>query len=288
MKTTKMLREMLNSGEPFLTAGANDALSAVIAERAGFKAVTMGGYLATAVTMARPDIGLMTMTEMVTQLRHICAVTNIPVIADADNGHGNVLNVMRTIQEMENAGAAGVVLEDQVMPKRCGHMAGKKVIPMEEHVQKIRAAVYARQDPDFIIIGRTDARQAHGLDDAIARGKAYAEAGADVVFVEAQESMEELERVPKEIHGVPLVVNMIEGGRTPLMSKDELGKMGYQVIFYNLGSLYTQTKAIQDYCEYVINHGTSAGFTGPMVTFDEFNSIVGLPELRELEDKFKA
>lgn len=288
MKTTKMLREMLNSGEPFLTAGANDALSAVLAERAGFKAVTMGGYLATAVTMARPDIGLMTMTEMVTQLRHICAVTNIPVIGDADNGHGNVLNVIRTIQEMENAGAAGVVLEDQVMPKRCGHMAGKKVIPMEEHVQKIRAAVYARKDPDFIIIGRTDARQAHGIEDAIARGKAYAEAGADVIFVEAQENMEELERVPKEINGVPLVVNMIEGGRTPLLSKDELGKMGYQVIFYNLGSLYSQTKAIQDYCEYVIAHGTSAGFTGPMVNFDEFNSIVGLPELRELEEKFKG
>lgn len=288
MKTTKMLREMLNSGEPFLTAGANDALSAVIAERAGFKAVTMGGYLATAVSLARPDIGLMTMTEMAEQARRICAVTNIPLIADADNGHGNVLNVIRTIQELENAGAAGVVLEDQVMPKRCGHMAGKKVIPMEEHVQKIRAAVYARKDPDFIIIGRTDARQAHGLDDAIARAKAYAEAGADVVFVEAQESMEELERIPKEIKGVPLVVNMIEGGRTPLLSKDELGKMGYQVIFYNLGSLYTQTKAIQDYCEYVIAHGTSAGFTGPMVNFDEFNSIVGLPELRELEEKFKV
>jgi 2-methylisocitrate lyase-like PEP mutase family enzyme len=287
MKTTKILREMLNSGEPFLTAGANDALSAVIAERAGFKAVTMGGYLATAVTLARPDIGLMTMSEMATQARHICAVTHIPLIADADNGHGNVLNVIRTIQELENAGAAGVVLEDQVMPKRCGHMAGKKVIPMEEHIQKIRAAVYARQDPDFIIIGRTDARQAHGIEDAIARGKAYAEAGADVIFVEAQENMEELERVPKEIHGVPLVVNMIEGGRTPLLSKDELGKMGYQVIFYNLGSLYTQTKAIQNYCEYVIANGTSAGFTGPMVTFDEFNSIVGLPELRELEEKFK-
>lgn len=288
MKTTKMLREMLNSGEPFLTAGANDALSAVIAERAGFKAITMGGYLATAVSLARPDIGLMTMTEMAEQARRICAVTNIPLIADADNGHGNVLNVIRTIQEMENAGAAGVVLEDQVMPKRCGHMAGKKVIPMEEHVQKIRAAVYARKDPDFIIIGRTDARQAHGIEDAIARGKAYAEAGADVIFVEAQENMEELERVPKEINGVPLVVNMIEGGRTPLLSKDELGKMGYQVIFYNLGSLYTQTKAIQDYCEYVIAHGTSAGFTGPMVAFDEFNSIVGLPELRELEAKFQS
>ena len=288
MKTTKMLRELLNSGESFLTAGANDALSAVIAERAGFKAITMGGYLATAVSLARPDIGLMTMTEMAEQARRICAVTNIPLIADADNGHGNVLNVIRTIQELENAGAAGVILEDQVMPKRCGHMAGKKVIPMEEHIQKIRAAVYARKDPDFIIIGRTDARQAHGLDDAIARAKAYAEAGADVVFVEAQESMEELERVPQEIKGVPLVVNMIEGGRTPLLSKDELSKMGYQVIFYNLGSLYTQTKAIQDYCEYVIAHGTSAGFTGPMVTFDEFNSIVGLPELRELEEKFKV
>lgn len=288
MKTTKMLREMLNTGEPFLTAGANDALSAVIAERAGFKAVTMGGYLATAVTLARPDIGLMSMTEMATQLRHICAATHIPVIGDADNGHGNVLNVIRTIQEMENAGAAGVVLEDQVMPKRCGHMAGKNVIPMEEHVQKIRAAVYARQDPDFIIIGRTDARQAHGIEDAIARGKAYAEAGADAIFVEAQENMEELERVPKEIHGVPLVVNMIEGGRTPLLSKDQLGKMGYQIIFYNLGSLFTQAKAIQDYCEYVIAHGSSAGFTGPMVTFDEFNSIVGLPELRELEEKFKS
>lgn len=288
MKKTKMLREMLNSGEAFLTAGANDALSAVIAERAGFKCVTMGGYLATAVTMARPDIGLMTLTEMSTQLRHICDVTNIPVIADGDNGHGNVLNVMRTVRELENAGGAGMVLEDQVMPKRCGHMAGKKVISMEEHVAKIKAAVYAREDPDFIIIGRTDARQAHGLEDAIARGKAYAEAGADVVFVEAEENMEELERVPREIKGVPLVVNMIEGGRTPLLSLDELAKIGYQIVFYNLGSLYTQAKAIQDYCEYVIAHGSSIGFTGPMITFDEFNSIVGLPELRELEAKFQS
>ena len=203
------------------------------------------------------------------------------VLTGANSGIG--LEVLKLLAAGDNT-----ILAVDLRTDRLASFDPKKVIPMEEHIQKIRAAVYARKDPDFIIIGRTDARQAHGLDDAIARGKAYAEAGADVVFVEAEESMEELERVPKEIKGVPLVVNMIEGGRTPLLSKDELGKMGYQIIFYNLGSLYSQAKAIQDYCEYVIAHGSSIGFTGPMVNFDEFNSIVGLPELRELEDKFKA
>lgn len=286
MKTRKILREMLNAGESFLTAGAHDALSARLAEQAGFKCICMGGYPTTAVLLGKPDIGLLTMTEMVANCKRICDATNLPVLADGDNGHGNALNVMRTVREFEAAGAAGIILEDQVAPKRCGHMEGKAVVSKEEHVQKLKAAVDARTDPDLVIIARTDARSVYGLDDAIDRAKAFRDAGADAVFVEAPTSKEELQKIADEIKGIPLVGNMIEGAKTPLIPLDEFAKMGYQIIFHNLGSLYTMTKAMQDYFQYVVAHGTSKGYTGPMVEFNEFNQIVGLPEIRALEKNY--
>jgi len=277
---------MLNDGESFLTAGAHDALSARLAEQAGFKCICMGGYPTTAVLLGKPDIGLLTMTEMVANCKRICDATNLPVLADGDNGHGNALNVMRTVREFEAAGAAGIILEDQVAPKRCGHMEGKAVVSKEEHVQKIKAAVDARTDPGLVIIARTDARSVYGLDDAIDRAKAYRDAGADAVFVEAPTSIEELEKIAAEIKGVPLVANMIEGAKTPLIPLDECAKMGYQIVFHNLGSLYTMTKAMQDYFQYVVANGTSEGYTGPMVSFNEFNNIVGLPEIRAVEKNY--
>lgn len=207
-------RTLIESGEPILTSGVHDALSARLIEKAGFKAAVMGGYATSACLLGKPDVGLLTMTEMSTQLRYICSATGIPVIADGDTGHGNAINVIRTVQEFEAAGAAGILLEDQVAPKKCGYMEGKQVIPKEEHVRKIQAACEARRDPDFIIIARTDARSVNGPDDAIDRALAYKDAGADVLFVEAPIDVAELEEIARSIKA-PLVADIIEGGQDP-------------------------------------------------------------------------
>lgn len=285
MRTTTMLRKLIESGDPILTSGVHDALSARLIEKAGFKVAVMGGYATSACVLGKPDVGLLTMTEMSRQLRYICSATTIPVIADGDTGHGNALNVIRTVQEFEAAGAAGILLEDQVAPKKCGHMEGKQVVSKEEHVRKVEAACEARRDPDFVIIARTDARSVNGLDDAINRALAYKDAGADVLFVEAPVNVEELKEIARRIDA-PLVANIIEGGKTPLLDVGELSQIGYQIIFYNLGSLYTVTRALMDYFGYVIRHGTSRGFAGPMVSFEEFNSLIGLQDIKALERRY--
>ncbi|MBC7084424.1 MAG: oxaloacetate decarboxylase [Firmicutes bacterium] len=278
-------RTLIESGEPILTSGVHDALSARLIEKAGSKAAVMGGYATSACLLGKPDVGLLTMTEMSTQLRYICSATGIPVIADGDTGHGNAINVIRTVQEFEAAGAAGILLEDQVAPKKCGHMEGKQVIPKEQHVRKIQAACEARRDPDFIIIARTDARSVNGPDDAIDRALACKDAGADVLFVEAPIDVAELEEIARRIKA-PLVADIIEGGKTPLLDVTELNRMGYQIIFYNLGSLYTITRALMDYYDYVVRHGASKGFTGPVGSFEEFNSLIGLDEIKKLEKRY--
>ena len=285
MRTTTMLRKLIESGDPILTSGVHDALSARLIGKAGFKVAVMGGYATSACVLGKPDVGLLTMTEMSRQLRYICSATTIPVIADGDTGHGNALNVIRTVQEFEAAGAAGILLEDQVAPKKCGHMEGKQVVSKEEHVRKVEAACEARRDPDFVIIARTDARSVNGLDDAINRALAYKDAGADVLFVEAPVNVEELKEIARRIDA-PLVANIIEGGKTPLLDVGELSQIGYQIIFYNLGSLYTVTRALMDYFGYVIRHGTSRGFAGPMVSFEEFNSLIGLQDIKALEKRY--
>jgi 2,3-dimethylmalate lyase len=216
MRTTTRLRALLAGPDVLVAPGAYDALSARLIAQAGFQAVYMTGFGTAASVLGQPDVGLLTMSEMVSRASALAAVTgDLPLIADADTGYGNPVNVRRTIREYERAGVAGLHIEDQVWPKKCGHMEGKQVIPMEEMVQKVRAAVDARQDPDFVIIARTDANAVNGLEDALERGRAYREAGADVIFIEAPRSITELKAIKQGFPDVPLLFNWAESGKTP-------------------------------------------------------------------------
>src|SRR6516164_7074914 len=218
MRVTARLRELLAGPDLLVIPGAYDALSARLIAQAGFAAVYMTGFGTSASVLGQPDVGLLTMSEMVSRAAALAsACGDLPLIADADTGYGNPINVQRTIHEYERAGVAGLHLEDQVLPKKCGHMEGKQVIPMDEMVQKIRAAVDARQDHDFVIIARTDANAVYGLEDALLRGKAYHEAGADVIFIEAPRSIAELRAIKQAFHDVPLLYNWAESGKTPLL-----------------------------------------------------------------------
>lgn len=282
----RALREALESPGMVLAVGAFDALSARIAEKLGFRAVITGGYTTSASLLGRPDWGLLTQTEMVRHIGYVAEACSLPLIADADTGYGNPINVRRTVREFEKAGVAAVFLEDQVHPKRCGHMEGKQVIPAEEHAQKIRAAVDARIDDDLVIIARTDARSVYGLDEAIRRAQLYREAGADVTFVEAPMSIDELSRIVKEVDA-PQVANMIEGGKTPFLNADELEKMGFKIAFYTLGVYYAVAKTVYDFMSCLKSTGTTEGFADRMFSFREFNELVGLDEMQELQRKYR-
>jgi 2-methylisocitrate lyase-like PEP mutase family enzyme len=215
------IHTLLEKERTLIFPGVYDALSAKLVERAGFPLTFISGYSVAATQLGLPDFGYLTQTEMVATAKRVCNTVKIPVIIDADTGYGNALNVIRTVNELIEAGAAGMFLEDQVWPKRCGHMKGKRVIPVEEHVHKIRAAVDARKERDFFIVARTDARQVNGLEDAIARCRKYKEAGADALFIEAPRDVDELKTLARELPP-PLVANMLEGCVTPLLTKDEL------------------------------------------------------------------
>ena len=231
MRTTTTLREMLKAPGIIVAPGAYDGFSARLIEAAGFHAVYMTGAGTAASHLGQPDLGLATLTEMATHARHLASCVSLPLIADADTGYGNVLNVVRTVREYERAGVAGLHLEDQVTPKKCGHIAGKQVIPAKEFADKIRAAAEYRTDPDFVIIARTDARAVTSLDDAIERGNLYAEAGADVIFVEAPQTEDEIHRVAREVKA-PLLANMVQGGRTPAVKAAELERLGYRIVIF--------------------------------------------------------
>ena len=222
----RQLRELLASRETVVAPGAYDALSARLIEEAGFLAVYMTGFGTSASLLGRPDIGLLSGSEMIDNARRIAGCVAVPVIADADTGYGNPINVIRTVRDYERAGVAGVHLEDQVMPKRCGHLSGKVLVPASDMAAKIGAAVAARTDPDFVVIARTDARAVEGLDGALRRAAGYLEAGADVLFVEAPESEEEVAVIAREFAGVPLLFNWAEGGRTPPVSLARLNELG--------------------------------------------------------------
>lgn len=285
MKTTKVLRDMLKNRLMIMAPGAYDAWSAKLIENAGFPAVYMTGYGVSASVLGKPDIGLITLSEMVASAKNIVASVGIPVIADADNGFGGTLNVVRAVTEYEQVGVAAIQLEDQVTPKRCGHMEGKEVVPMEEMVAKIKAAVHARKDPDFVIIARTDARAVRGFDEALRRAKAYEAAGADVIFFEAPQSIEEMVQVSKEIKA-PLLANMVEKGKTPLIKASELNDMGYNIIIYPVSPLYTATKALQGMLSQLKEDETTSTMLEQMVSFPVFNSTIKLDELRALENSF--
>lgn len=268
--------------------GAYDALSARIIARSGFGAVYLTGYGASASRLGVPDIGLLTLTEMVDQCRAVVAAAGgVPVIADADTGYGDALNVRRTVREYQSAGVAALQLEDQVFPKRCGHMEGKRVIDTAEMVSKLRAAADARTDPDLVIIARTDARAVLGFEAALERCRAYRDAGADVIFLEAPESREEMMAVAREI-GTPLFANLIERGRTPLIPLDQLAAMGYKIAIYPLTALYAAARAVSDVMAELRARGTTAGWVDRMIAFDDFNELTGLAAYRDLERRYGA
>jgi len=288
VRPTTKLRALLARPGGVVTPGAYDALSAVTAEAAGHEAIFLTGFGAAASILGRPDLGLTTMNEVLAVARNMVRAVSVPVVADADTGYGNPLNVMRTVQEFEQAGVAGIMLEDQVWPKRCGHMAGKQVIAAHEHAQKIRAAVAARQDPDLVIIARTDARAVHGLADALQRAQLYADAGADLLFVEAPESVQELRAIAAALPGRLLMANMVEHGRTPLLSASELGEIGYRLIAFPVTGIFAAAQTLLSAMRHLRETGTSKGLEASMLSFGEFTNLVKMPEYQELEQRFRA
>ncbi|MPY95044.1 MAG: carboxyvinyl-carboxyphosphonate phosphorylmutase [Acidimicrobiia bacterium] len=282
----RRLRRLLAADLPVLAPGAYDALSARLVEQAGFDVVYMTGFGTSAGLLGRADVGLLGLAEMVDNVRRIVAAVDVPVIADADTGYGNPLNVVRTVQEYEQAGVAGLHLEDQVMPKRCGHMSGKAVVPAAEMVAKVEAAAAARRDPDLVLIARTDARAVEGVDAALERARAYREAGADVLFVEALEGEAEIELVARELADVPLLFNWAEGGRTPPLPHDRLRELGYALVIMPLSTLLAATTAMRSALAAIRDAGTPGPILGDITGFDEFLDLIGLPEVRSLEARF--
>lgn len=282
MVLRKRLRKLVEAEEILILPGAYDALSAKLVQAAGFQAVYLTGYGQSASKLGEPDVGLMCMSEMAERTRDIVMAVDIPVACDADTGFGGPVNVIRTVREYERAGGAAIQLEDQTMPKKCGHMLGRQVVPAEEMAEKIRAAAAARGDPDFLIIARTDARTEHGIDEAIRRGRLYEEAGADIIFIESLETVDEMKRVNREIRK-PTIANMVEGGRTPFLPARELQEIGYSAVIFPITTLYAAAKAVYDVLADLRENGTSAGSADRMLCFREFNELIGLPAVRKIE-----
>jgi len=285
MKKTTRFKKYILADEILVLPVVHDALCARIAEELGFNAICAAGYANSAAMLGKPDVSLLTLTEMVDCAGRIADAVNIPVFADGDTGHGNVTNVIRTVELHEKAGVAGLLLEDQVEPMRCGHMSGKQVIPVDEMVAKLEAALDARSDNDFVIMARTDAIAVNGIDDAIERANIYQESGVDIIFVEAPESIEQMRRITTEIKA-PTLANMIPGGKTPILSAKELQELGYAAVAYPTACTYTIAKAVKDLFEELHRTGTIASFDGRMLNFEQFNQLVGLPEIRETEKKY--
>ena len=269
-----------------LAPGCYDALGARLVEEAGFPAAYMTGFGSAASRLGRPDVGLMTLPEMVDNARRIAQAVDIPVIADADTGYGNSINVIRTVHEYESAGVTAIHLEDQVMPKKCGHMDGKEVVPVGEMAAKVAAAVAARRSPEFLIIARTDARAVEGLDAALQRARVYHEAGADALFVEAPQSEAEIEAVARAFPDVPLLFNYAEGGKTPAVTHSFLRDLGFRLVIFPLTILLAATEAIRSSLRRIKADGTPIELVPSMLPFGDFLDFIGLAEIRELEQRF--
>jgi 2,3-dimethylmalate lyase len=282
------LRALLESGGTIVAPGAFDPLAARLVEEAGFPAVYMTGFGTSAALIGRPDVGLLTMTEMAGNAGRIAACIDIPVIADADTGYGNPLNVIRTVGAYEAAGVAGIHIEDQVAPKRCGHMEGKLVIPAEEMAQKVRAAVEARTQPEFVIIARTDARAVEGLERAVERARTYREAGADALFIEAVVSEEEAAEAARAFPDVPLLFNWAEGGKTPPVGLDRLAELGYRIVIFPISTLLAATAGMRRVLREIARAGTPAAVMHELPTFGEFVDFIGMPQVREIEQRYAA
>jgi len=283
----KMLRALLQRPGLVIAPGVYDALSARICEMVGFEAVSHSGYGTAAATLGQPDIGLLDMTEMVRQVGSVANAVEIPVLGDADTGFGNAINAYRTVQEYIRAGAAGLFIEDQVLPKRCGHMRGKQVISKAEMLGKLQAAMDARDelDTDFVIMCRIDAIAVNGFEDALDRAKAAVDLGVDMIFVEALETREQMEQVGREI-SVPLMLNLIEGGRTPLVTYQEAEALGFKYIALALTALSAAAKGMYDVMRRVREEGISNAYLDRLFTMQEFAQVVHLERFRRMEDRY--
>ena len=266
---------------------AHDPLCAKIIEQTGFQALASGGLACDAVRMGVPDTGLLTLTEMADCAGRIADATDLPVLADGDAGHGNVTNLIRTVQLFEKAGVAALMIEDQKEPTRCGHTSGKRVVTPEEMAAKILAAIETRKDPDFMIMARCDSIAVNGIDDAIARGKLYTKAGADIITFDALESIEQMKRVTAEINA-PSAVSMVPGGLTPILDCDELQQIGFNIVVYPSFCTCLIAKTVKTAMETIYRNRSLTGTEDKILGLEEYNKLVGLKEIRERENKYKA
>jgi 2,3-dimethylmalate lyase len=286
MTQLRRLRDLLKQNKLIMAAGAYDVISARIVEEAGFPVVYYSGGVS-AGALGYPDFGLRTLTEMILQLEGVCRAVDIPVIADAEAGFGTPLNVARMVQGYERIGAAGLHIEDQDLPRRCGHLGGKRLVPTKDHVAKIRAAVDSRADPDLLIIARIDAIAVNGLDDAMARAEAYLEAGADTLFFEAFESIKQMEKVCQHFSAVPLLANMVEGGKTPFLPARDLEEMGFRLVIYPVTAVLAATFQIKKVLKELREKGTTQSTWGEMLSFGEvFNGLLGWDQALSFIDQY--
>jgi methylisocitrate lyase len=286
MKRSTRFRLLVEAPEILMLPGVHDALTLRLAEQAGFEAVTCGGYAATASLLGAPDVAQLGMSEMAEMYARLCDLTELPVFADADTGYGGTANVARTVRAFERAGVAGLFIEDQVAPKRCGHMEGKRVVPVEAMVAKIKAALDARSDNDLVVMARTDARAVEGLEAAVERAQIYREAGADLLFVEAPLTPEEMAYICAEVPG-PCMANNVEGGLTPILPAAALEEIGYAMVAYPVAASYAIAYAVAGLYEALARDGTSDGWRQNMVDFASFNELVGLSQLRAEEAAYE-
>ena len=287
MNSRQTLRQLLKRDRLLVAPGCFDGLSARLVEEAGFAAAYLSGG-AVARSMGIPDIGLVTLSETIDRAAQVVAAVKIPVIADADTGYGNAVNLVRTVREFERTGVAAIHIEDQITPKRCGHLDGKEVIPLAEMEKKLQAALATRTDADFCIIARTDARGVHGFDDAISRGRAFARLGVDAIFVEAPQSEEELAQIPRLIPGVPILVNVFKGGKTPMLPMGRLEKMGYRIAIYPSETQRAAIHAMRRALDTLKREGTTESIDDALTTFKERDRVVGLDDWQNIEREFLA
>ncbi|HTG08540.1 MAG TPA: isocitrate lyase/PEP mutase family protein [Bradyrhizobium sp.] len=289
MTRSARFRELLKT-PPFICMGAHDAVTAKLAEQAGAPAIYVSGFAASAIVAGQPDFGVLSQTEMFEHIRRICRVTSIPVFADADTGYGGVLDAQRTMALWEESGASVLHLEDQAVPKKCGHFAGKQLVAPEEMQQKLRAMLEARRDPDFFIVARTDAVAVTGLDDAIARLKLYAAVGADGLYVDAPESVEQLREISRQLKplGKPLLFNMARSGKSPYLSLKEVYELGFDYALCPIEPMFAMHKAVKEMMEIMMREGSTNAIADRLTSFEDFNNFVGLPEVVAREKRFAS
>ena len=276
----------LGSGKFIAAPGVFELISARIADAMGFAALYMTGYGTVASYLGLPDAGLATYTDMVNRVSQIANTTSTPLIADADTGYGGLLNVEHTVRGYECAGAAAIQLEDQVFPKKCGHTPNRKVIPIEDMVSKLKVAVAARDSKDFLIVARTDARTGYGLDEALRRGEAYAEAGADILFIESPESTEEMQQIGQRFD-LPLLANMVDGGSTPVLPATELQALGYQLAIFPATGFLAMGAALRSVYQHIAEQDSSVGLSTPLYNFSEFNTLLGFETVWDFERRWQ-